>query len=191
MLTIQNDDAEIRGSKWNDLNGSGVRDASEAGIADWTVFLDTNQNGILDGDETSTVTDASGNYAFPSLLAGNYTVAEQLQADWQQTFPGITAQGVNFLIPLPTRRNHVFDPTRNRLYITTNTGTVEQYDLRANAWLAPLKVGNSLNCVDITPDGSALYVAENQRSGVQGLLRNSQLLRLLLVIYRDWFERLE
>jgi sugar lactone lactonase YvrE len=176
VLTIQNDDAEIRGSKWNDLNGNGLRDTGEVGIAGWTVFLDTNQNGVLDAGETSTTTDASGNYAFPGLPAGSYTVAEQLQAGWQQTFPGITAgAATNFLIPLPTRRDHVFDRTRDRLYITTNKGTVERYDFRANAWLAPLKVGNSLNGVDITPDGSALYVAENQRSGVQGFLRKVNL----------------
>ncbi len=79
---------EIHGVKWNDLDGDGVRDAGETGLQGWTVFLDTNANGILDSGETSTVTGPDGSYAFTGLQPGNYTVAEVMQPGWTQTYPG-------------------------------------------------------------------------------------------------------
>ena len=39
---------QIRGTKWHDTDGDGVRDADEPGIAGWTIFLDENDNGRLD-----------------------------------------------------------------------------------------------------------------------------------------------
>ena len=38
----------IRGTKWNDLNGNGVRDRGEPALAGWTIYLDQNHNGVRD-----------------------------------------------------------------------------------------------------------------------------------------------
>lgn len=78
----------ISGIKWNDLNGNGVREPDEAGLEDWTIYLDQNQNGKLDTGETFTITDAEGNYSFTDLKPDTYTVAEVLLPGWKQTFPG-------------------------------------------------------------------------------------------------------
>ena len=78
---------EIRGSKWNDLDGNGVRDEGEPGIANWTIYLDDNQNGELDEGEVSTVTDANGEYVFTDVEPGSYTVTEVVEEGWQPTFP--------------------------------------------------------------------------------------------------------
>jgi protocatechuate 3,4-dioxygenase beta subunit len=63
--------ASIGDQVWKDLNGNGIRDDGELGIADVTVFL-------LGGDGVTvigtTTTDASGNYSFANLPAGTYTV---------------------------------------------------------------------------------------------------------------------
>ncbi|MFM8413673.1 MAG: choice-of-anchor D domain-containing protein [Planctomycetota bacterium] len=80
--------AEIRGSKWNDLDGDGVWDSGEPALSGWTIYLDLNRNGLLDSGEPSRVTGSNGAYAFTELAAGTYTVAEVSQAGWQQTFPG-------------------------------------------------------------------------------------------------------
>jgi hypothetical protein len=53
---------------WNDLNGNGVQDSGEPGIAGQTVTL----NGP--GGTQTTTTDANGNYLFTGLSAGSYTV---------------------------------------------------------------------------------------------------------------------
>ncbi|WP_264322338.1 SdrD B-like domain-containing protein [Zarconia navalis] len=78
---------ELSGSKWDDIDGDGVRDVGESGLEGWTIYLDDNGNGALDGEEVSTVTDADGNYSFTDLDAGSYIVAEVLQPGWEQTAP--------------------------------------------------------------------------------------------------------
>ena len=78
---------EINGYKWHDLNQDGVFDANESGIEGWTIYLDSNENGQLDEGETSTVTDANGFYSFTDLGFGTYTVAEQAEPRWSQTYP--------------------------------------------------------------------------------------------------------
>ena len=81
--------AEIRGTKWNDLDGDGARDAGEPGLAGWQIYLDGNQNGQWDTGESVQVTDSGGNYAFAQLVPGSYRVAEVPQAGWQQRFPAV------------------------------------------------------------------------------------------------------
>jgi sugar lactone lactonase YvrE len=79
------------------------------------------------------------------------------------------------LIPVANRRDLVFDPTRNILDITTASGQVQRYDVANQTLLSPWSVGTSLNGADITSDGSALYVAENQTSGSHGILHRVDL----------------
>ncbi len=75
----------LSGQVYHDLNGNGSKDAGEAGLQGWTVFLDTNNNGTLDSGEPSTTTDSSGNYSFANIGAGTYRVREVVQAGFQQT----------------------------------------------------------------------------------------------------------
>ena len=90
---------EIHGTKWNDLDGNGSRDSGEAGLAGVTIFLDQNNNGVLDTDEPSTVTsgddvetpqDETGSYQFTDLSAGTFTVAEVVPTGYEQTFPSVS-----------------------------------------------------------------------------------------------------
>ncbi len=78
---------EIKGYKWNDVNGNGVWNEGEEGLSGWTIYLDANNNGQLDPGERSTVTDDNGAYSFTNLEPGTYTVAEVMQSSWQQTYP--------------------------------------------------------------------------------------------------------
>ncbi|MEB3342748.1 S8 family serine peptidase [Okeania sp.] len=78
----------ISGYKWNDLNGDGIWDSNEEGLAGWTIYIDENNNGQLDAGETSTVTAEDGSYTFEDLIAGAYTIAEVLEEGWEQTYPG-------------------------------------------------------------------------------------------------------
>jgi protocatechuate 3,4-dioxygenase beta subunit len=72
----------ITGMKFNDLNGNGVKDAGEPGLASWTITL-TDRNGVT----TTQTTDGPGNYNFSGLSPGTYTVGEVLQPGWTQTAP--------------------------------------------------------------------------------------------------------
>jgi hypothetical protein len=68
------------------------------------------------------------------------------------------------LIPVANRRDIVFDQAADMLYITTASGQVQRYDVAHQSLLSPWNVGGALNGADITPDGSALYVAVNSQA---------------------------
>lgn len=80
-----NPNVGISGYKFYDANGNGTFDSGESGIGGWTInlYVDTNQNGVLDSADpfyetttTSTTTPNVGAYGFTDLLPGDYIVAE-------------------------------------------------------------------------------------------------------------------
>jgi len=79
--------AAVSGVKWNDLDGDSAKDIGEPGLSGWTIFLDADSDGVLDGGETSTVTASDGSYSFAGLEAGSYDVAEVAQDGWAQVSP--------------------------------------------------------------------------------------------------------
>ncbi len=93
---ITNDDqpGSISGTKWNDKDGNREQDCEydseelcELGLAEWTIFLDLNNNGVLDEGEEFELTDEDGEYTFSDLNAGTYRICEESQSGWSQTFP--------------------------------------------------------------------------------------------------------
>jgi hypothetical protein len=87
--------ASISGTLLNDANNSGTPDAGEAPLSGWTVFLDQNKNRKRDAGETSTTTNASGQYTFSGLAAGTYYVSQEVPVGWAQTYPSLLNKGVN------------------------------------------------------------------------------------------------
>lgn len=80
-LPVQSNEATIRvvagsiGDRvWNDLNGDGLQDADERGIADVPVQL-TGTDDLGAVVERSMITDADGTYVFDGLRPGRYTVS--------------------------------------------------------------------------------------------------------------------
>lgn len=76
----------ISGTKYEDVNGNGVRDAGEPGLAGWTIDLSYNGTVVA-----TTTTGSDGGYAFPldansfPIGAGTYTMAERPQPGWVQS----------------------------------------------------------------------------------------------------------
>ena len=60
---------------------------TEAGIEGVSIYLDVNENGVLDADEPTQVTDANGLYSFADLVPGTYTVREVVPTGFSQTSP--------------------------------------------------------------------------------------------------------
>ena len=79
--------AMIPAFKFNDLDGNGLKDPGEPGLADWTIWLDANGNGILDTGEPTAVTDATGICWFKGLADGSYAPYETAKPGWVQTYP--------------------------------------------------------------------------------------------------------
>src|SRR5262249_33921064 len=77
----------LSGLKFHDLNGDGVRQANEPGLPGWTVFVDLNDNGVLDPGEPSAVTNAQGNYTISNVSPGTVVLRAVLQPNWAPTLP--------------------------------------------------------------------------------------------------------
>jgi hypothetical protein len=77
----------ISGSVFNDLDGDGKKDSGEAGLAGWKVFLDADNNGVLDSGGKNLLTDSGGNWKFDNLAAGTYHVRVVQQSGWTRTTP--------------------------------------------------------------------------------------------------------
>jgi len=97
----------ISGHKWNDLNMNGIMDPGEPGMSNILLCLAPTTQCVA--------TNSNGDYAFPSVPSGNYSVFEAFYPDWVSTTPGsrpvtvIAGQaltGVNFgngaVAPPPT-----------------------------------------------------------------------------------------
>jgi protocatechuate 3,4-dioxygenase beta subunit len=88
--------ASVHGAKWSDSNGDGLRQADEPGIPGVTIYVDTNDNGVLDEDEPRTVTmeddpetdlDETGLYWLEGLRPGAKVIREVVPDGFRQTFP--------------------------------------------------------------------------------------------------------
>ena len=89
MFTIKEISRNISGVKFNDVNGNGVKDSGETGLAGWTVKLTK-----PDGSDVSTLTGQDGSYRFEDLVPGAYTVSEVPQTGWSGTAPAGGSQKV-------------------------------------------------------------------------------------------------
>ena len=62
------------GSVFFDSNGNATRDAREPAFPGQRVFLDADNDGVLDTGETSVVTSSTGAYSFTLIPGGNYNI---------------------------------------------------------------------------------------------------------------------
>ncbi|MEG3937315.1 SdrD B-like domain-containing protein [Microcoleus sp. S36b_A3] len=77
--------SNITGCKFEDFNLNGYRDGNEPAISGVTIAIDTNNNGVLDAGEPTSITDQFGRFAFTNLSPGNYSVREVLPSGFFKT----------------------------------------------------------------------------------------------------------
>ncbi|MCA9068052.1 MAG: peptidylprolyl isomerase, partial [Planctomycetaceae bacterium] len=76
----------ITGVKFQDTNQDGTQDPGEAGIGGVRVFIDTNNNGMFDAGELSTLTDADGRFLLQTD-PGTQIVRAEVSSGAMQTAP--------------------------------------------------------------------------------------------------------
>jgi hypothetical protein len=87
---INNQKGKIYGEKFNDKNGNNHDDDGEEDLSGWTMFIDLDNDGILDAGERSTTTNSDGDYSFNNLMPGEYRVCEVQQTGWYSSLPNQT-----------------------------------------------------------------------------------------------------
>ncbi|MFZ6035881.1 MAG: SdrD B-like domain-containing protein [Patescibacteria group bacterium] len=68
----------IKGYKYQDMDGDGVKDAEDLPIQGWKLYLDGGQEAL---------TDANGRATWTVTSAGTYTVSEETRDGWMNTTP--------------------------------------------------------------------------------------------------------
>ena len=80
----------VSGSKYNDLNGNGIKEINDVPIPGVVITL-YYQNGTVFGTRT---TDANGIYVFDPVPTGIYTLNETVPSGWKQTQPASGNYGI-------------------------------------------------------------------------------------------------
>lgn len=141
----------ISGFKYNDQNGNGSFNAGEPRLPGWTIYIDANDNNILDAGELSTVTNSTGDYIFENLLPGTHIVREVIQSGWTQTQPGFGA-GFKYTVTLnvnaPTATRNFGNRELPSIKVTKwsdqdNSGTINAPDTRVPNWRFYIDANNN------------------------------------------------
>ena len=77
----------ISGQTFEDRNADGIFNGNDQPKNGVVVYLDSDNDSILDGGEPHATTSGSGNFSFPSLTAGTYKLREQVPAGYVAVSP--------------------------------------------------------------------------------------------------------
>lgn len=80
----------LSGTKYDDVNGNGVKDSAEGGLSKWRIMLSGTTYFNLSVTQ-SAETDEDGSYTFNGVWPGSYTVSEVWRSGWRQTQPALLA----------------------------------------------------------------------------------------------------
>src|SRR5205823_1883934 len=83
--------SSVSGTKFNDLNGDGIQQATEPGAGGWTIYVDYNGDGVHQASEPFDVTAASGTYSISGIKPGAFKVREVPQLNWTCSYPNAGA----------------------------------------------------------------------------------------------------
>ncbi|MBA4455145.1 VWA domain-containing protein, partial [Cylindrospermopsis raciborskii CS-506_B] len=156
--------------------GSGTRSFKEPGLGGVSIYLDLNNNGVLDIGEPNQLTAEEGQYSFTNLQPGTYIVREVVTSSFSQTFPnnpdyhtavvasGQTVNNINFgnttpsPITLKIQDQSVTsvteDGTNNLIYTFTRSGNLTNA-LTVNYSVA----GKAIFNTDYNQTGAASFTA--------------------------------
>ncbi|MBC8003426.1 MAG: cadherin-like domain-containing protein, partial [Opitutaceae bacterium] len=171
----------ITGVVFNDVNGDGAyQPLIETPLIGRTVYIDANNNAALDLTEATAISDGTGAYLLDGVANGTRRIRLLPEPGSEQSFP-VSSLTTHTFFNLPTVSlpgaalqsvvDHVFDPTRGLEYISTNDGQILRLNVRSMTFLPPFQVGIQLGGIDLAPDGSAIYVAEQEPGTTQSMIR--------------------
>jgi uncharacterized protein (DUF2141 family) len=154
----------ISGTKYEDLNGDGIRNSGEKGLSGWEMVL-TGRTWYGRPLPTLTAyTDSNGNYKFDRLLPGSYKLSETSRTGWVQTAPAGGSYSILFDVGAPPReaKNNDFG---NRLAVQSISG-VKYNDINGNGARDPGEPGMGGWNINLEPaSGGVIKVATTEADG--------------------------
>jgi hypothetical protein len=172
-------EGSISGLMFNDLNGDGVREISEPVLSGWTVYIDTNNDGVYDTGDIQQTSGANGIYSFSNLTAGTYVIRQTTPSGWRRTVPGSLPITVT-LMPGEAITGINFASTT-----TASAGAV------STGLLPPIAVANTTKVVAALPPAPLTLAVNTGRSvapdavGI-GFTENDQATTAIPANIADW-----
>jgi uncharacterized repeat protein (TIGR01451 family) len=176
------------GTKWEDINGDGNMTDAETGIPGWTIFIDENDDGVLNGEESYQTTDENGYYQFTNLPARIYSVCEVEHDDMIRTFP--VDSNCQEAVVIAGQPNGSYDfgnmPAESSLEVTKSNdkaaaaaGDTVTYTLVVkNTGKSTLEV----NIVDVLPGGFTYILGTAHKNDEVGLFEPDPILLTLGIL---------
>lgn len=87
----------VSGVLWHDANGNGLQDSSEVCLSGWTVYVDVNRNGLVDGTDIQTLTSSVGGYTLAGVAYGTSIISEVIPSNFVGTNPVTGSQSIKLL----------------------------------------------------------------------------------------------
>ena len=131
----------ISGFKYEDRNGNGKWDVlplfSELPLRGWTIFIDLDNDGVLDVGEPSTITNILGYYEFTNLPVGETYIIREVQKDgWTQTSANpapitIAAGDVRIFVNFGNFKDATINVTKDVVGVDGKTNVVDTHEFTA------------------------------------------------------------
>ena len=92
---LPDNEVNFEGVVYADLDGDGIKDAEDAGVAGFLVYADLNHTGQREASEPYDLTDAYGAYSLTvdTTIGSTYTIGVQPLDGWDVTYPGEPSPG--------------------------------------------------------------------------------------------------
>jgi hypothetical protein len=128
----------VSGVVFSDTNENGIRDPGEPGKSDVTVYIDYNEDGTFDGNDTQTTTDSNGVYSISNVPSGPFQVRMEA-SNGQQANPvnlnlvdGANLKNEDLALPPQIRLNQLpltYTTGMSPIAVATNTSISARDDL--------------------------------------------------------------
>jgi len=140
----------IAGTIFKDLDGDGVRDATDAGAVGFTAWLDLDNDAVRDATEPTSKSSSTGRYTFSGLKPGKYRVRIAATSGWRIS----TAANALLTVSAGGTATKYFGVSQTALV----TGTVFM-DANKSGVMDPLESGMPLWRLYVDKDGDGVFDA--------------------------------
>ncbi len=149
--------AAISGMVFEDVNGSLLQDNGESGAASRLVFLDTNSNNRLDGNEATALSALDGAFRFDGLADGNYSVRLfNGTLSQRQTFP-IQPESSTSVVAVANPSGLSIGPD----YFATSTDSSVIVSYPNVPSVSSVTIGSKIEAMQRLPGGDLLLVGSD------------------------------